>query len=186
MEGLPLAMVTWHSMHLFATRNVISLPGSGLVWQFLHSRPNARCFLWLYGMGWWGAGCSAGLLGTICLAAGGAACCAVSRSAKQRSVASIDRAANSTTFLVFILDSSSKPESPHNRWLSGFLADHLFDARAEILEHHDRGIASRRTGHGTSRMGGSACLIKTRNWHAILRPSRHGTHRRGLRGALRT
>src|SRR5438270_12824950 len=112
MDGLPLATVTWHCMHLLVAGKVISLPGSGLVWQFLHSRPKARCCLWLYGIGCSGAGCSAGLLGTICFASGGAACCAVSRSAQERSATSMANAAHNARFLVFIRGSSRNENQP--------------------------------------------------------------------------
>src|ERR1700738_1925486 len=53
-------------MHVLVAGNVISFPGSGFVWHVLHSKPNARCVLWLYGIGWTGGKCSAKLPGTPC------------------------------------------------------------------------------------------------------------------------
>src|SRR5260370_34120182 len=72
-------------------------------------------------MGCSGAGCPAVLLGTICFAAAGAACCAVSRSAKKRSAASVEKAENSATFLLFILDSSQNESQPNHRCSQAFL-----------------------------------------------------------------
>src|SRR5713226_8651959 len=72
-------------------------------------------------MGCSGAGCPAGLLGTICFAAAGAACCAVSRSEKKRSAASVEKAENSATFLLFILDSSRNETQPNHRCYQAFL-----------------------------------------------------------------
>jgi hypothetical protein len=51
IEGFLVATVVWQDIHVLAGGKVINLPGSGLVWQEAHSRPNARCVLWLYGTG---------------------------------------------------------------------------------------------------------------------------------------
>src|SRR5579872_233399 len=56
MGGLSLAMVIWQAMHFAAAGIPIDSPGSGLVWQSWHFSPNARCCLWLYGIG-----CSGGV-----------------------------------------------------------------------------------------------------------------------------
>src|ERR1700719_3782231 len=136
-------------------------------------------------MGWSGAGCSDGLLGTICFAATGAACCAVTHSAKKRTAASIGNTANCGIFLLFISRFLPK-ESANQSLLSGFLAGNFLDTRPEIFEHHYSGIAPRRAGHGTSWMRSSTRLIEAGNGHAMLRPSGHGTHGRRLRSALRT
>src|SRR5216684_1388527 len=72
-------------------------------------------------MGCSGAGCSAGLLGTICFAPAGAACSAVSHSAKNRSAASVEKAENSATFLLFILDSSRNESQPNHLGSQAFL-----------------------------------------------------------------
>src|SRR5208283_2170918 len=69
MDGLSVAIVAWHCMQVEVSGKVISLPGSGLLWHCLHGRLNARCCLWLYGIGCSCAGCGLGLSGTICLAA---------------------------------------------------------------------------------------------------------------------
>src|ERR1700681_3963809 len=137
-------------------------------------------------MGCSGAGCSEGLLGTICFATGGAACFAVSHRVKKRSATSVENAVNSEIFLFFILDSSRNENQPDQSLLSRFLARRFFDTRAEIFEHYHGGIASGRAGHGTSRMRSSAGLIQAGNGHTMLRPSGHRAHGRGLRGALRT
>src|SRR6202040_2083284 len=107
------------------------------------------------------------LFGTICFAPGGAACCAVSRSAKRSNRASVEKAANTGIFLLFILDSSRNVKSAQPTLRSSFLAGHFFNARAEILEHHDGGVASGCTGHRTSRMGSSAGLIQPGNGHTM-------------------
>ena len=48
IEGFLVATVVWQDMHVLVGGKVIKLPGSGLVWQKEHSRPNARCVWWLY------------------------------------------------------------------------------------------------------------------------------------------
>src|SRR3979490_943807 len=85
-------------MQVLVAGNVISFPGSGFVWHFLHSNPKARCFLWLYGMGCPGGVCSEGLSGTICFAAcTEAACCTPRLAARKRNAANVEAIATGAT-----------------------------------------------------------------------------------------
>src|SRR3954469_3192000 len=59
--------------------------------------------------------------------------------------------------------------------------DHLLDARAEVLQQYDRGVAPRRAGDRAARMRGSAGLVETGNRHPVLRPTRRGPQRSALR-----
>src|SRR5438105_3340580 len=102
-------------MHLPVSGNVISLPGSGFVWHILHSKPNAKCFLWLYGMGCVGAGCSLGLSGTMVLAVWDSpACCVAELPTKKKTNAAavMPKDTKETRLFVFIYASPRTRESP--------------------------------------------------------------------------
>src|SRR3982074_1303525 len=80
-------------MHVLVAGNVISFPGSGFVWHVLHSKPNARCVLWLYGIGWTGGKCSARFPGTSCCPVFGAiGCCATAGNVQATSTVSATEA----------------------------------------------------------------------------------------------
>src|SRR5437879_1944723 len=77
-------------MHRAASGKVISLPGSGFLWHVLQSKPSAKCFLWLYGIGCTGAGCSLGLSGTtLFVVSGGVPCSAGRLRTKMTSAAKV-------------------------------------------------------------------------------------------------
>src|SRR5580704_14683945 len=61
------------------------------------------------------------------------------------------------------------------------LLHYFLDAGTKILQHHGRGVSSGASGDRTSGMRRRACLIQTGNRHAMLCPTRHGTHRACLR-----
>src|SRR6266852_6239938 len=62
-----------------------------------------------------------------------------------------------------------------------FLVDDFLDARPKIFQHYRRRVSSGPSGHRSARMRRRASLIKAGNRHSMLRVSRHGAHRAGLR-----
>jgi hypothetical protein len=89
---------------------VIKLPGSGLVWQLLHSRPIARCNWWLYGIGCTGGVCSAKLSGTSFFASAGAAgCCAFTLSAVNSNATANTADANPATRTIRLIRTIAPP-----------------------------------------------------------------------------
>src|SRR5579862_6296339 len=152
---------------------VIIWPGSGLVWQTWQPIFRARCVLWLYGSGWVGAAGCKGLSGTSCGGYAGALCAG-------RFMALTSMTASTATSSARMGLGRTTAPPVH----LCFPADHLFNAGAEILEHHHGRVAARGAGHGAARMRGGAGLIQAGNGHAVLRPAEHGTHGAGLRGVL--
>ena len=67
--------------------------------------PSAKCFLWLYGIGCTGAGCTLGLSGTALFAAGrGVPCCAAKLATETTSAPKIfPGTVQGTGLLAFIL-----------------------------------------------------------------------------------